>query len=330
MHADIIVVGSYNLDFTFSCNEFPRPGQTVPGTMRTGHGGKGSNQAVAAARAGGRVTFVGAVGDDLFGTAARAFHAQEGIDWQACIHPGAATGSAAILLNGEGENQIVVAGGANLGLRPEELPPEIFNATRLFVCQLEIDPRTTLSVLQRARASGSAALLNPAPMRSDLDAALFAAATLLVPNETEFLQLLSAFHPEGHRFQDVAGLEAVPPSTIHAWCRAFGWGDWVITLGSRGCLVSTRQGWWRLPAYDRIPVVDTVGAGDAFIGGLSVAWSGGQDLPAACAFASAVAALSVTKPGAAPAMPHRSEIDAFLAERGLLQPVLSSDTRIYL
>ncbi len=328
MHSEIIVVGSYNLDFTFTCNEFPRPGQTVSGSLRTGHGGKGSNQAVAAARAGGRVTFVGAVGDDVFGASARDFHSKEGINWQAQVIPCVTTGIASILLNRAGENQIVVAGGANLDLRPEHLPPDILNTARLVVGQLEINPRTTLYALQKARAKGIDTLLNPAPMRNDLDAALFAAATLLVPNESEFVQLLQSFHPERHLWQKVSGLQAIPPATIHSWCRSFGWGDWVITLGARGCLVSTRQGWWWLPAYDRLSVVDTVGAGDAFIGGLSVAWSSGQDLLVACSFASAVAALSVTRPGAAPAMPRRAEIDAFLAERGLLQAVLSADTPV--
>ena len=307
----ILVVGSFVQDFTFGTPAFPRPGQTVIGTFRSGPGGKGFNQAVAAARAGGAAAFVGAVGRDAFGEGAREFLAQEKVHGHLAVKPEHPTGCAAILVDASGQNQIVVALGANEAITPEDVDPSLIAGAKVVVTELEIDPATTAAALRTARAAGVTTILNPAPMRADFDLALLADADILVPNETEFAALVGMrpdLHRAGFTEKDLAVLKA---EALHELCRRMGPRVVVVTLGERGCFVSTPERWAEVAGTTGLRVVDTTGAGDAFVGAFAAGFvEFGGDVERAARFANVAAALSVTRPGTAPAMARREEIDA--------------------
>ena len=319
----VIVVGSFVQDLTFHCADFPKPGETILGQFRTGPGGKGSNQAVAAARAGGQVGFIGAVGCDAFGAGARAFHDAEGIRWLATEKPGQPTGAAAILVNRLGQNEIVVALDANDTLTPADvdLHADALRAARVVVIQLEANLAAEARALELARAGGATTLLNPAPMRADFDPALLASVDILLPNETEFcalINLLPSTKTTADLGFDEQKLASLPEDLLHKLCREMGVGTVIITLGARGCLVSRADNYALLPAVPGLQAVDTTGAGDAFVGAFAAALAefGPGEIERAARFANAGAGLSVTRPGTAPAMPTRAEIDALLAGNG--------------
>ena len=306
----IVVVGSFVQDLTFRCAEFPRPGETVLGRFVTGPGGKGSNQAVAAARAGGNVTFIGAVGDDAFGRDANAFQRAEGIDCRVAVKRGQATGTAGILVNAHGQNEIIVSLDANNALTPADIDAhaDTLSTATVMVTQLEANLDAQAHAMRLARAAGVTVILNPAPMRPDFDPALLADVDILIPNETEFCALAGV---------DERQLLSLADADLHAACRRVEVGTVIVTLGERGCFVSRADGFAAIPAMTGIRAVDTTGAGDAFVGAFAAALAefGGQEIERAARFANAGAALSVTRPGTAPAMPHRAEIDALLAGR---------------
>ena len=318
----IIVVGSFVQDLTFRCTDFPRPGETIIGQFATGPGGKGSNQAVAAARAGGRVAFIGAVGGDAFGAGAREFHRAEGIACLVTEKPGHATGTAAILVDARGQNEIIVALGANDALSPADLDAhaDTLRAGTVLVTQLEANLSAQAHAMRLARGAGLTVILNPAPMRADFDPALLADVDVLIPNETEFCALLPLL--PGTRGAvaagfDEAALASLPDAELHALCRGLGVATVIVTLGARGCFVSRADGYAAVPAVPGVAVVDTTGAGDAFVGAFAAALAefGPGEIGRAAQFANAGAALSVTRPGTAPAMPRRAEIDALLDSR---------------
>lgn len=312
----VVVVGSFVQDLTFFCPRFPAPGQTTVGTFASGPGGKGSNQAVAAARAGVATRFVGAVGADAFAAEAARFHAAEGITAHFIPKPRHATGTAGILVDAGGQNEIVVALGASAQLRPRDLDPAWIRGARVVVCQHEATLAINAHVFRLARRAGVTTVLNPAPMRDDFDAAILRHTDVLIPNETEFTALAGqlGLSPRG---LDEAALARLPAARLHALCREFGVPVVIVTLGSRGCLVSQAAGFRLLPACGGIRVVDTTGAGDAFCGGFAAGLvQSAGDVPAAAAFANAVAALSVTKRGTAPAMPTAAEIARFRRRGG--------------
>lgn len=307
---DILVVGSFVQDLTWKCASFPLPGQTVVGTFVTGPGGKGSNQAVAAGRAGGRVLYVGAVGDDAFGGGAKAFYKAEKIAARWAVKPKYATGTAGILVNAQGQNEIIVALGANAFLARADVPADLIAASKLVVVQNESHLGTTAFVLRSARKAGVPTVLNPAPMRADFDPAVLKHVDILIPNETEFVELLHLLDPASTLTD--AALAALAPAELHGLARRLGVPTVIITLGQRGCLVSTAQDFTTIPAYS-VNAVDTTGAGDAFVGGFAAGWMrSGGDLIAAARFGNAVAALSVTKFGTAPSMPRQADVDRFL------------------
>ncbi len=312
----VTIVGSYMQDLVFRSGEFPRPGETIVGRFDTGPGGKGSNQAVAAARAGGRVAFVGAVGDDPFGEAARAFHHAEGIDCRMVAKAGLPTGSAGILVNGHGQNEIIIAPGANDALTTADVDAcaEVLRDCAVVVAQLEANLAAQAHALRLARTGGAATVLNPAPMRPDFDAATLADVDILVPNETEFCTLSGLL---GLAKLDEETLAALSPDDLHGLCRRFGVATVIVTLGARGCLVSQVEGHVFVPAITGMKVVDTTGAGDAFVGAFAAALAelGPGEVVRAARFANAGAALSVTRAGTAPAMGRRAEIDALLARQ---------------
>lgn len=312
MKPAVVVVGSFVQDLTWRCPEFPAAGATVVGTFVTGPGGKGSNQAVAAARAGVTTRFLGAVGRDEFALAAKKFHRAETI--AACFveKPGHATGTAAILVNRRGENQIIVALGANAALIPRDLPAALLRGARVVVCQHETNLAVNAHLFRLARRAGVTTVLNPAPMRADFDPAVLAQTDVLIPNESEFVALVNSLRTRRRKKLTATSLAELTPTAFHALCRAVGVPTVIVTLGARGCFVSERARFTALPAH-RVKVVDTTGAGDAFIGGFAaglVKFAG--DLVAAARFGNSVAALSVTKFGTAPSMPSKKEIAAFL------------------
>ena len=316
----ILVIGSFVQDLTFNCKDFPKPGETVLGQFLTGPGGKGSNQAVAAARAGGHVGFIGAVGRDAFGQGARTFQENEGITWLAAEKPDHPTGAAAILVNRLGQNEIVVALDANEALAPADIDPHVaaLRAAAVVVTQLEANLAAELHALQIARSGGATTILNPAPMRADFDPAILEHVTILIPNETEFCALINLL-PQTKATADLGfdeqKLEGLAEDLLHKLCRELAVPTVIVTLGARGCLVSGPETYALIPATPGIKAVDTTGAGDAFVGAFAAALAefGPAEVERAARFANAGAGLSVTKPGTAPAMPVRAEIDAILA-----------------
>lgn len=315
MKPQVIVVGSFVQDLTWNCSDFPKAGETIIGTFTTGPGGKGSNQAVAAGRAGASTLFIGAVGRDTFAAGAKAFYQAEKIAARFIEKPGHATGTAAILVSETGQNEIVVALGANARLARADIDPKLFADAAVVVTQLESSLAAATHALKTARAAGALAVLNPAPMRADFDPAILKHADILIPNETEFAALVNLLPVTGIKDFTESQLATLGHDDIHALARTFGPPVVIVTLGKRGCLVSQSSGYTFIPSH-KVKAVDTTGAGDAFVGGFAAGLVRfNDDLIAAARFGTAVAALSVTKRGTAPAMPRRRAIDAFLKTR---------------
>lgn len=307
MSPEVVVVGSFVQDLCFRCAAFPSSGQTTLGKFIPGPGGKGSNQAVAAARAGAATRFIGAVGDDVFAAGARTFHRTEGIDTHLVARPPHATATAAILVDAAGHNQIVVALGASAHLRPRDVSPALLRGARVVVCQHEANLAINAHVFRAARRADATTVLNPAPMRADFDPAILRLVDVLIPNESECVALARHFDPTSPLTE--AALAGLPPDDLQRLCRRFAVPLVIVTLGARGCFVSRADG-GELIAGHKVKAVDTTGAGDAFVGAFAaglVRFSG--DVSTAARFANAAAALAVTKPGTAPAMPRRAAID---------------------
>jgi ribokinase len=299
----VCVVGSANVDLTFRTASLPRPGQTLPGRdFQLGFGGKGANQAVSAARLGAAVTLVGRVGRDLFGDLARRRLGEEGID---VTHLGTdserPTGVASVAVDDAGHNCIVVVGGANLALSPDDVraAATAIQSAQVLICQFEVALDTVLEALRLARGAGVRTLLNPAPAAPLADEML-GLIDVCVPNETEAEQL-TGIPVTNEREAEVAAraLHARGPRAV------------LVTLGERGVLVLEDGRCEVMPAL-RVETVDTTGAGDAFLGGLGVFLAEGLSLRAAVEVANAVGALSVTRLGAQSALPTRGELESFL------------------
>lgn len=308
MHSPILVVGSFVQDLTFSTARFPSPGETVVGAFLTGPGGKGSNQAVAARRAGAEVIFVGAVGEDSFAADARRFHEAEGIDARLVAYPDVSTGTAGILFDESGENEIVVALGANEKIRPIDIPDELIDRADIIVCQLECNLEAVADVLKRAGKAGKTRVLNPAPLRTDLSEELIGNADILIPNESEFAAICRL---KKIQLPKAPSITELPPEELDELCRKIGIDVVIVTLGRRGVHLSRADGFDRIGAVAGVQVVDTTGAGDAFVGAFSAGiprFKG--DLVRACDFANRAAALSVTRKGTAPAMAYLREIES--------------------
>jgi ribokinase len=292
----VVVLGSVNADLVLRCTALPLPGETVHGRdFRTLPGGKGANQAIAAARLGASVAFIGCVGDDDFGRTAQFVLAGEGVDTSHLhVVAGTATGVAMILVDDAGQNSIALAAGANAALTTDHVDAAapLFEGAALFVCQLESPLDVVRHAIGRARAAGVPVLLNPAPAQA-LPAALLADVDVLVPNETEAALLVGS---------------DLDPTAAAARLRALGPATVLLTLGADGLQVDTDGLVQRVPAPATGPVVDTTGAGDTFIGAFAAARVEGASVAAAAAFAQKAAALSVTRPGAVGGMPYRHEV----------------------
>ncbi len=315
--AQVVVVGSFNIDHVWRSDTLPQPGATLSGDYASGPGGKGFNQATASARSGARTAFVCALGDDLGGHHARTLATADSIDLrdQTTDVP---TGSAGIFVDAQGRNSIVVGPGANAVLSADFIDAQaaaIADAA-VTLAQLESPLEAVAAALRIARESGRIAMLNPAPANVALPREVLAQADILTPNETECAGLFARHLGERIDGEAIASLDS---PRLHALCRdLLPGGTVVVTLGAAGCFVShpdnaTRgddSAWYRLSAEPANPV-DTTGAGDAFNGALAAALA----LRPGAAFsvhlreANRYAALSTERPGAALSMPNREELD---------------------
>lgn len=302
----LLVVGSYNQDLVWRTTQFPKPGETGTGHFSQGPGGKGFNQAMAAHRLGGQTRFIAARGDDALGQNAAALAQAEGLPcaWQVC--PDTATGNAAIWLNDEGQNQILVDLAANhhLSVAHIQAHAESIHGARVLLIQQEAGPDASLEALCIAKAAGVLCIVNPAPANAKAGE-LHVMADVLTPNESEFAALL---HTRGEML-NVDFIEQCDAETLHALARKLPYPNVVITLGARGAILSTPDGFQAFPA-PKVRVVDTTGAGDCFNGALAAELANGALLPQACAFAVKASACKVERTGAALAMPNRLEIAA--------------------
>lgn len=308
----VVVVGSFVQDLCFFCDSFPAPGQTTVGTFSTCPGGKGSNQAVAAGRTGVPTLFVGAVGRDTFAADARNFYATEGIGAHFIEKPKHATGTAGIVVNKSGQNEIVVALGASAQIKPRDIDAKLIQNARVVVCQHEATLQINTHIFRLARRNNVTTVLNPAPMRGDFDRAILKHTDIFIPNETELVELINLLGLKGKKRFTEKALNSLSPEKLHQLCRAFEVPTVIVTLGRKGCFISQAEGFATLPACKGIKAIDTTGAGDAFCGGFSaglVKFKG--DIIAAAKFGTIVAGLSVTKRGTAPSMPTQREITRF-------------------
>jgi ribokinase len=298
----VTIMGSYVADVAFRIDRLPAWGETRMGqSFQLGPGGKGSNQAVAAARAGANVAFISKLGPDPFGEIARTLYRKEGIDTQYVFASPNPTGAAAILIDAaKGENAIIIVPGACFELTSAEVDQAtaLIAASGIFVAQLELPLPTVEHGLRLAHNHGVPTILNPAPATT-LPDSIYPLCDYLTPNETEATALT------GIPVTDLGSAEEAAVALLARGVR-----NVVLTLGSQGALIRTSTLTHHVPAIDAGPVVETTGAGDAFNGGLAAALAEGRDLIEATTFACAVAGISVTRPGTAPSMPRRPEIDA--------------------
>jgi ribokinase len=309
--AQVIVVGSVNADYSVRISHLPQPGETVTGgTLAVMQGGKGANQAHAAARLGAAVSFVAAVGDDSAGDSAAADLASAGIDLGGLLRSGEPTGVAVILVDAEGENMIAVAPGANAGLTAADVTRLLdgrITADSVVLACLEVPLATVTAAARAAAAGGATMVINPAPGQP-LPAGLVAGA-ILTPNEGELLRLPG----QDGAAQDAAGEQAAVDWLLAAGARAV-----IVTRGSRGAtLFRAGHEPASFPA-PRIEVVDTVGAGDAFNGGLATALAAGLSLETAVTVAVAAGAAACTGAGPRQALPRAADIPVLRTAPGLL------------
>jgi len=285
---DVCVVGSANLDLVATAERLPLPGETVLGQGFAEHpGGKGLNQAVAAARAGARTAFVGALGDDAAADALGDVLRGDGIDASGVerLH-GVPTGRALIGVSGTGENSIIVVPGANALVRADALP-----RAAVLLAQLEVPLEVVVAALRAARAAGSVTVLNPAPARR-LTADVLALCDVVVPNE--------------HEVELLGGAAAL----IASGARAV-----VVTRGAHGAVLVREDGSESVIPPHAVTPVDTTGAGDTFCGCLAARLALGEQIERALGWASVAAAISTTRAGAVPSIPSAAEVSQLLAQR---------------
>ena len=291
----IVVAGSANMDLVGLAARLPRPGETVLGDdFVMTPGGKGANQAIAAARAGGDCAMLGAIGSDAFGVTIKARLNASGVDTGNVRTSYGASGVAVIMVDHAGENSIMVSPGANnsfAGLSAAETA--VIADSDVLLCQQEIPVDTVLAAAQAARSGGTRVILNAAPAR-DLPEELLAVVDLLVVNEGEATAITGTSEP------DMAGLLALVPRVV-------------LTLGGAGARYADRDGTDEHVPACQVDVVDTTAAGDAFTGALAVAWGEGRELVHAVRWASAAGAACVRKVGASNSLPSRADIDDLYA-----------------
>jgi len=303
----VCVIGSANVDYAVSLPRLPNPGETVSGgTLLANLGGKGANQAVAARRLGGDVRMIGCVGNDADGHRIRESLGAAAIDVSGlCISTEAPTGTALIMVDPRGRNQIAVAPGANHRLTVDMVTPHAGSIgwADVLVCQLETPLPVVRWALSEGRRLGVTTVLNPAPVQT-LDADMLALVDYLTPNEHEAARLADV---------PVSSLESA--GVAAGRLRALGAGTVLVTMGDRGVLACESESGLHFPAFP-VEAVDTTAAGDAFNGALAVGLAAGGSLEQAIPLANAAAALACTRPGAQDSLPERAEVEAFLRSLG--------------
>ncbi len=295
--SDILVIGSANMDLVAFAGRLPQPGETLLGTFHSFEGGKGGNQAVAAARAGGKVAFLGRVGLDLFGARLRKSLQDNGVDTRLLGEAEGPSG-VAIIMSGGGNNMIVVAPGANDALDEDAITQTSVVGARFVLAQLETPLAGIVKAARLARQKGAVFILDPAPARS-LPPELLNDVDWLTPNESEAATLLGVAEL-GDPLAAARRLKALGPRGV------------VLKLGGAGAVLLEDDAPLLLPAR-KVEAVDTTAAGDAFNGAFAVALAEGGSAMEAVTFAIAAAAISVTRHGAQPAMASRNEIDDLLS-----------------
>jgi ribokinase len=303
----VAILGVFVADLAFRAGRQPKDGETIVGSgFKMGPGGKGSNQSVAAARVGGKVTFISKIGRDAFGDIALKTWKDEGIVARAAQSDKEPTGAAYIFVNHDtGENAIIVypgAGGA-ISAADVDAAADAIRGAKVFVTQLEQPAATAQHGLEVARAAGVITIFNPAPAVPIPDS-IYPFCDYIVPNETEAATLT------GLSVATLNDAKRVGDALL-----AKGAKNALITLGERGALLHNSKSSVEIPAFRAGPVVETTGAGDAFVGGFAAAMARGTDPVEAARFGCAVAGISVTRPGTAPSMPRLAEVEALLARR---------------
>lgn len=303
MKPKIIVIGSSNTDMVVKVPHIPAPGETILGTdFMTIPGGKGANQAVAAARAGAEVTFIACVSDDTFGKQAVENYRKDEID-TSCIkvHPGIHSGIALINVADDGENSISVAPGANSYLLPEDIHgfEDAFDGAKVVLAQLEIPVETVEAAAEVAHAQGIPFILNPAPGAA-IPESLLSKVTIITPNETE-----AAIITSRKNFSE----KDIPQMASEIFDK--GGTTVLLTLSSKGVYLKSPEFEGLIPGHP-VKALDTTAAGDVFNGALASALAGGMELNKAVDFAQRAAAISVTRMGAQPSAPHLDEIQQYI------------------
>ncbi|MGK9233536.1 ribokinase [Inquilinus limosus] len=305
MRVKIVIQGVFVADLAFRAARLPVMGETLLSNgFKLGPGGKGSNQSVAAARAGADVAFITKLGTDPFGQMARGLYAAEGIDAAHVLtDPERPTGAAFIFVDGKtGENAIIIEPGAAAALTEAEMEaaaPAIA-AARVFVAQLELPLPVVRRGLEIARRHGVTTILNPAPAMA-LPDDLYPLVDYLTPNETEAESLVD--------FAVDSGQQAARAAEV---LLGKGVGTVIVTLGAKGALLKSRSETVHVPAFSAGEAVETAGAGDAFNGGFALALAEDRPVAEAVRFGCAVAGISVTRAGTAPSMPRRDEVEDLL------------------
>ena len=301
----IIVAGSSNIDMTAYVKTLPRPGETIgDGRFLQANGGKGANQAVAAARLGGDVVFLTCVGDDLQGRMLKEVFALDGIHTEHMkFSANSPTGTALIFVADDGENCIAVAPGANGEILPEDIDAvaDVFSEASWLLLQLEVPLQTVYHAVDVAFAKGIRVILNPAPISGAIPQEVLHKLWLITPNETEAEKLT------GIKIDSAE--DAFRASEV---LLAQGVQNVIVTLGSSGSVICSASCREFVPAR-KVEAVDTVGAGDVYNGALVTALSERKSLPDAARFATLASSIAVTRPGAQTGIPHRPEVDALLA-----------------
>ncbi len=301
----IAILGVFVADTSYRADRAPKMGETILGNaFALGPGGKGSNQAVAAARAGAETHFITKLGKDTFADLAFATWSDAGVHPAVTQHSDGYTGAAYIFVEEtSGDNAIIVCPGIATTISPADIEAQsdLIARASVFVTQLEQPIDAAMRALQIAKAGGATTILNTAPA-ADLPNEIFPLCDYVTPNESE---------AEG-----ITGIAVTDIASAEAAARAFlglGVGTALITLGEEGALLGSGEQMLHVPAMSAGPVVETTGAGDAFNGGFAVALCESKSPEAAVRFGCATAAISVTRPGTAPSMPSREEIDRLLA-----------------
>ncbi len=307
MKQHLVVVGSINMDLVVRTPRMPLPGETLLGSgFHTIPGGKGANQAVAAARQGAAVKIVGGVGDDDFGQAQRRCLDAEGIDLSLLqVDAQQATGIAMIMIDHSGQNSIIVSAGANNAVSVAQIDSakDAIAHAAMLICQLEVPVESVIHAIELAHRCQTPVLLNPAPAYHGLDLKLFEKVTYLILNESEAEALTGV---------TVSDVLSAKTATMHL--RDAGAKTVILTLGANGAVVAYDGELYHEPAL-AVHAVDTTAAGDTFVGCFAVAISEGVSVPEAVRIATHASALSVTKLGAQPSIPTRQEVEQFIAQR---------------